>query len=88
MEFPGHSIISLVAKRLCFTAWGGFVYFDCVPVQLPYESPVFNDLSRRVGAMKPSPTLAVSNLASQLRAQGRDVIGLGAVEPDFDTPQR
>ncbi|MCP4389267.1 MAG: pyridoxal phosphate-dependent aminotransferase [Gammaproteobacteria bacterium] len=47
---------------------------------------VFNDLSKRVNAIKPSPTLAVSNLASQLRAQGRDVIGLGAGEPDFDTP--
>jgi aspartate aminotransferase len=48
---------------------------------------VFNDLSERVRAIKPSPTLAVSNLASQLRAEGRDVIGLGAGEPDFDTPQ-
>jgi aspartate aminotransferase len=47
---------------------------------------VFNDLSKRVRAIKPSPTLAVSNLASQLRAEGRDVIGLGAGEPDFDTP--
>ena len=47
---------------------------------------MFNDLSKRVRAIKPSPTLAVSNLASQLRAQGRDVIGLGAGEPDFDTP--
>ncbi|MEM7196665.1 MAG: pyridoxal phosphate-dependent aminotransferase, partial [Pseudomonadota bacterium] len=44
-------------------------------------------LSKRVNAIKPSPTLAVSNLASQLRAQGRDVIGLGAGEPDFDTPK-
>jgi len=48
---------------------------------------VFNDLSDRVCAIKPSPTLAVSNLATQLRAEGRDVIGLGAGEPDFDTPQ-
>ena len=48
---------------------------------------MFNDLSKRVNAIKPSPTLAVSNLASQLRAQGRDVIGLGAGEPDFDTPE-
>jgi len=47
---------------------------------------VFNDLSRRVRAIKPSPTLAVSKLASQLKAEGRDVIGLGAGEPDFDTP--
>ncbi len=44
-------------------------------------------LSDRVNAIKPSPTLAVTNLASQLRAQGRDIIGLGAGEPDFDTPQ-
>ncbi|MCP4490981.1 MAG: pyridoxal phosphate-dependent aminotransferase [Gammaproteobacteria bacterium] len=48
---------------------------------------MFNDLSHRVNAIKPSPTLAVSNLAAQLRAAGRDVIGLGAGEPDFDTPQ-
>ncbi|MCP3687544.1 MAG: pyridoxal phosphate-dependent aminotransferase [Gammaproteobacteria bacterium] len=48
---------------------------------------MFNDLSHRVNAIKPSPTLAVSNLAAQLRAEGRDVIGLGAGEPDFNTPQ-
>jgi aspartate aminotransferase len=53
----------------------------------PGELAVFNDLSKRVCAIKPSPTLAVSNLASQLRAQGRDVIGLGAGEPDFNTPE-
>ncbi len=47
---------------------------------------MFNDLSKRVCAIKPSPTLAVSNLASQLRAQGRDIISLGVGEPDFDTP--
>jgi aspartate aminotransferase len=47
---------------------------------------VSNDLSKRVNAIKPSPTLAVSNLASQLRAEGRDIISLGVGEPDFDTP--
>lgn len=47
---------------------------------------MFNNLSDRVRAIKPSPTLAVSSLATQLRAEGRDVIGLGAGEPDFDTP--
>ncbi|MDP6624161.1 MAG: pyridoxal phosphate-dependent aminotransferase [Alphaproteobacteria bacterium] len=36
--------------------------------------------------MKPSPTLAVTAKAQELRAQGRDVISLGAGEPDFDTP--
>ena len=36
--------------------------------------------------IKPSPTIAVSQKARDLKAQGRDVIGLGAGEPDFDTP--
>ena len=44
-------------------------------------------LSRRVQAIKPSPTLAVTNKAAELRAAGQDIIGLGAGEPDFDTPQ-
>ena len=43
-------------------------------------------LSNRIQRVKPSPTLAVTALAAQLRAQGRDVIGLAAGEPDFDTP--
>jgi aspartate aminotransferase len=36
--------------------------------------------------VKPSPTLAVTALAARLKAEGKDVIGLGAGEPDFDTP--
>ena len=36
--------------------------------------------------IQPSPTLAVTAKAQELRAQGRDVISLGAGEPDFDTP--
>ncbi len=44
-------------------------------------------LSSRVNAIKPSATIAVSTLAGELRAAGRDVIGLGAGEPDFDTPE-
>ena len=43
--------------------------------------------SNRVQRVKPSPTLAVTTLAAQMRAAGRDVIGLAAGEPDFDTPQ-
>ena len=43
-------------------------------------------LSRRVQRVKPSPTLAVTNRARELRAAGKDVLGLGAGEPDFDTP--
>ena len=45
------------------------------------------ELSRRVQAIKPSPTLAVTARAAALKASGRDIIGLGAGEPDFDTPQ-
>jgi aspartate aminotransferase len=44
-------------------------------------------LSDRVQNIKPSPTLAVTNRAAELRAAGKDIIGLGAGEPDFDTPK-
>jgi len=43
-------------------------------------------LSHRVQRVKPSPTLAVSARAAELRAAGADIIGLGVGEPDFDTP--
>jgi aspartate aminotransferase len=43
-------------------------------------------VSRRAQRVKPSPTLAVTALANKLKAEGKDVIGLGAGEPDFDTP--
>jgi aspartate aminotransferase len=44
-------------------------------------------LSGRVNRIKPSPTLAVDARAKELKAQGKDVISLGAGEPDFDTPE-
>ncbi|MDD9741111.1 pyridoxal phosphate-dependent aminotransferase [Marinovum sp. SP66] len=43
-------------------------------------------LSDTLARVKPSPTIAVTTKAAELRAAGRDVIGLGAGEPDFDTP--
>ncbi|NKD55176.1 MULTISPECIES: pyridoxal phosphate-dependent aminotransferase [unclassified Haematospirillum] len=43
-------------------------------------------LASRLSAIKPSPTIAVTQKAADLKAAGRDVIGLGAGEPDFDTP--
>lgn len=43
-------------------------------------------LSDTLARVKPSPTIAVTTKAQELRAAGRDVIGLGAGEPDFDTP--
>ncbi|MEM9394129.1 MAG: pyridoxal phosphate-dependent aminotransferase [Pseudomonadota bacterium] len=43
-------------------------------------------LSTSLARVKPSPTIAVTNKARELKAAGKDVIGLGAGEPDFDTP--
>ena len=43
-------------------------------------------LSDRVQRVKPSPTMAITALAAELKAAGKPVIGLGAGEPDFDTP--
>jgi aspartate/methionine/tyrosine aminotransferase len=44
-------------------------------------------VSPRMARVKPSPTGAVLALATELRAQGRDIISLGTGEPDFDTPE-
>ncbi len=44
-------------------------------------------VAQRLQRVKPSPTMAVSALASEMRAKGRPVIDLGAGEPDFDTPE-
>jgi aspartate aminotransferase len=44
-------------------------------------------VANRLSRVKPSPTLAVTAKAAELKAAGKDVIGLGAGEPDFDTPQ-
>ena len=46
-------------------------------------SIVSNNLKR----IKPSPTMAVTQKAKELKASGKDIIGLGAGEPDFDTPE-
>ena len=44
-------------------------------------------IADRLSVIKPSPTIAVTTKAAELKAAGRDVIGLGAGEPDFDTPE-
>ncbi|MGR3621678.1 pyridoxal phosphate-dependent aminotransferase [Pseudophaeobacter sp.] len=44
-------------------------------------------LSKTLERVKPSPTIAITALAAEMKAAGRDVIGLSAGEPDFDTPQ-
>ena len=45
-----------------------------------------NFISNRINSIKPSPTIEVTTKARELKASGKDVIGLGAGEPDFDTP--
>jgi len=44
-------------------------------------------LTKRVLGMSPSPTMAITSKAKEMRAKGIDVIGFGAGEPDFDTPE-
>ena len=44
-------------------------------------------LAKSLSNIKPSPTIAVATKASELKAQGFDIISLGMGEPDFDTPE-
>src|SRR5215470_10439173 len=44
-------------------------------------------ISKRAAALSPSLTLAIDSKAKQMKADGEDVVGFGAGEPDFDTPQ-
>ncbi|MBL4720386.1 MAG: pyridoxal phosphate-dependent aminotransferase [Alphaproteobacteria bacterium] len=44
-------------------------------------------LAQRLGRISPSPTMAVTKLAGEMKAAGKDIIGLAVGEPDFDTPQ-
>ena len=45
------------------------------------------ELSESIKRIKPSATIAVTQKARELKAAGKDIIGLGAGEPDFDTPE-
>ncbi|MGH8750861.1 MAG: pyridoxal phosphate-dependent aminotransferase [Burkholderiales bacterium] len=58
-----------------------------LPGAASVEEDIHLGLSARVQLIKPSPTLAVTARAAKLKAEGKDIIGLGAGEPDFDTPQ-
>jgi aspartate aminotransferase len=49
--------------------------------------PLMSILARRMSQIKPSPTIAITDLALTLKGQGRDIIGLSVGEPDFDTPE-
>lgn len=56
------------------------------PTDIQTGGPIMSFLSKTLARVKPSPTIAVTTMAAELKAAGRDVIGLGAGEPDFDTP--
>jgi aspartate aminotransferase len=45
-------------------------------------------LSRRINALSPSLTIAISTLAQELKSQGKDILSFSAGEPDFDTPEK
>src|SRR5258707_7566762 len=65
--------------------WSFFVHSMRSPLNIGiFPLPV--SLSKRVQKVKPSPTLAMTARAAKLKAEGQDVIGLAAGEPDFDTP--
>ncbi|AGT10653.1 aspartate transaminase [Paracoccus aminophilus] len=51
----------------------------------PIPAPSWS-LSQRLGAVKPSPSMAMARLASEMKAQGQEVLNLAQGEPDFDTP--
>src|SRR3954452_24805090 len=65
----------------------------CIQLSPPLGSRAFFPeslmafLADSLARIKPSATIAVTNKARELKAAGRDVIGLGAGEPDFDTPE-
>src|SRR5690554_6912493 len=60
----------------------------CTHIFTYIEDTTFDlQLSDRVQQIKPAPTLVVTSRAAELKAAGKDIIGLGAGEPDFDTPE-
>ena len=56
------------------------------PSLKPFGADVSLPVSKRVQRVKPSPTVALTGRVAQLKAEGKDIIGLGVGEPDFDTP--
>jgi aspartate aminotransferase len=67
--------------------WHGRRIFRTLRALIHHKDRIVTvSLSKRVQKVKPSPTLAVTARAAKLKAEGKDIIGLGAGEPDFDTP--
>ena len=67
-------------------AANGGADYDVLPTDGAMETTSMPFLADSLARIKPSATIAVTDKARALKAAGRDVIGLGAGEPDFDTP--
>src|ERR1700722_1799262 len=78
--------LSADPSTICHLAPTGQISYTRSPFFKHRKFPWAVSLSKRVQKVKPSPTLAVTARAAQLKAEGKDIIGLGAGEPDFDTP--
>jgi bifunctional aspartate aminotransferase and glutamate/aspartate-prephenate aminotransferase len=62
------------------------ILYFCAEIRAMASSQVDQTLNPRVAALKPSKTMALTDLATSLKEKGVDIIGLAAGEPDFDTP--
>ena len=78
-ELHGHPGLSLDTSRILSCSVASH--------NQPLQSHAMPLLASRLSRVKPSATFAVTKKAAELKAQGRDIIGLGFGEPDFDTPQ-
>jgi aspartate aminotransferase len=73
--------------KLSFSAVFSCDYLAMLFYKNPRKEEIMSILASRLKRIKPSATLAVTAKAAELKAAGRDIIGLGAGEPDFDTPE-
>ena len=91
-ELLNRGVVPVVPRKGSVGASGDLAPLSHLAIVLLGGGEAFIDGERMPGAdalarVKPSPTIAVTTKAQELKAAGRDVIGLGAGEPDFDTPE-
>src|SRR6185437_8576682 len=70
----------------CTAVWRAGAVCGYLPPPFLQPDRVMAFLAERLSRIKPSPTLAATDRARALKAAGKDIIGLSAGEPDFDTP--
>src|SRR5262245_1302801 len=86
-DYPQHPLCRNMQHSLYIDSTGAPASAMKYPVaSMPTMTTSAMRLSDRVNNLKPSATLAVTAKVAQLKAQGVNVIGFGAGEPDFDTP--